>query len=332
MAPVSTPQEDGTAAVRSPAGILRSCRAAEAATSLARRRRVPGVPAPGLGSPGPLPPLPWVWAPSGCPITVLLVSARRPGVCCNALTWPVTFILIDSTIGGMKVTAYLRVSTDRQAEQGFGLDVQRQRIRAWAKDHGHRVVSWHTDDGISGSNGLDSRRALPDAFVDLREGRAAGIVFPRLDRLARDLILQETLLREVRAMGAQAFSTMPGEQEVINDDPDDPSRRLIRQVLGAVGEYERSLIRLRLGGGRARKAEQGGYAYGSPPFGKRSVDGVLVDDPAEQAALARARQLRAAGASMRAIADTLTVEGHTPKRGGRWHPPTVQRMLARAAD
>ncbi len=79
----------------------------------------------------------------------------------------------------------------------------------------------------------------------------------RLDRLARDLILQETLLAEITAAGGQVFSTMPGEQAVIEDDPEDPSRRLIRQVLGAVAEYERSLIRLRLRNGRRRKAERG---------------------------------------------------------------------------
>jgi DNA invertase Pin-like site-specific DNA recombinase len=232
----------------------------------------------------------------------------------------------------MKLTAYLRVSTDAQAEHGHGLDVQRQGIRKWARANGHQIVSWHTDEGISGSNGLDSRKSLPDAFRDLREHRAFGIVVYRLDRLARDLILQETLLREIDAIGGEAFSTFSGEQEVITDDPDDPSRRLIRQVLGAVSEYERSLIRLRLSNGRRRKAERGGYAYGSPPYGWRAEGGQLIEDPAEQAVRARILGLRAAGQSVRAIADTLTGEGLTPKRGGQWHPETIRRILVRAAN
>jgi DNA invertase Pin-like site-specific DNA recombinase len=160
----------------------------------------------------------------------------------------------------MRVAAYLRVSTDTQAEHGLGLDVQRQAIRAWARQHGHKIASWHSDEGISGSNGLDTRDALPDAVAEVRDGRAAGIVVYRLDRLARDLILQETLLAEIAGLGGRVYSTFAGEQEVIEDDPDDPSRRLIRQVLGAVSEYERSLIRLRLRNGRRRKAERGGYA------------------------------------------------------------------------
>jgi DNA invertase Pin-like site-specific DNA recombinase len=232
----------------------------------------------------------------------------------------------------VKLTAYLRVSTDTQAEHGHGLDVQRQAIRKWARTHGHQIVSWHTDEGISGSNGLDSRKSLPDAFRDLREHRAFGIVVYRLDRLARDLILQETLLREIDAIGGEAFSTFSGEQEVITDDPDDPSRRLIRQVLGAVSEYERSLIRLRLSNGRRQKAERGGYAYGSPAYGWKAEGGQLVPEPAEQAVRTRILELRAARQSVRAIADTLTAEGHKPKRGGQWHPETIRRILARAAD
>ncbi len=232
----------------------------------------------------------------------------------------------------MKTSAYLRVSTDKQAEEGNGLDVQRQAVRAWARAHSHRVTSWHSDEGVSGSNGLDSRVSLPDAVAEVRAGRAAGLVVYRLDRLARDLILQETLLAEIAAAGGRVFSTFAGEQEVIEDDPEDPSRRLIRQVLGAVSEYERSLIRLRLRNGRRRKHERGGFAYGSPPYGWRAEGRELVPEPAEQAALALIRELRAAGQSVRSIAAALAAEGHQAKRGGAWHPETVRRIIARAPE
>ena len=227
----------------------------------------------------------------------------------------------------MKIAAYLRVSTDKQAEEGLGLDVQREGIRKWAKANGHTIASWHADEGISGSNGLDTRNALPDALRVIRDGNAAGLVFYRLDRLARDLILQETLLREITGMGGVSFSTFASEQEVIEDDPDDPSRRLIRQILGAVSEYERSLIRLRLRNGRRRKAEHGGFAYGSPPFGWRAEGRELVPVDSEQATLARILELRETGQSIREIEDTLTTEGHKPKRGGAWHPETIRRIL-----
>jgi DNA invertase Pin-like site-specific DNA recombinase len=231
----------------------------------------------------------------------------------------------------MKLTAYLRVSTDKQAEHGFGLDVQRQAITKWAKANRHQVVSWHTDEGISGSNGLDTRDALGGALDDLEAHRADGLVVPRLDRLSRDVILQETLLRDIHGAGHKVFSTMPGEQSVIEDDPEDPSRELMRVIIGAVAVYERKLIRLRMRHGQRRKAALGGYAGGAPRYGFRAEGRELVPVPAEQATIARARELRAEGQSIRAIAEVLTAEGHTPKKGGRWHVEQLRRILARSA-
>jgi DNA invertase Pin-like site-specific DNA recombinase len=232
--------------------------------------------------------------------------------------------------GCMKVVAYLRVSTDRQAEEGLGLEVQRHTIRAWAKTHGHRVVAWMSDEGVSGSNGLDGRIGLAEALDAVRERRAQGLVIYRLDRLARDLVLQEQLLAEVRRLGGVVLSASDAETAFLVDDPDDPSRKLIRQVLGAVSEYERSMITLRLRSGRARKAATGGFAYGAPPFGCRSERGELLDDEREQATIARASELRSQGRSLRDIADTLTDEGHQPRRAVRWHPQVVSRLLSSA--
>ena len=226
--------------------------------------------------------------------------------------------------------AYLRCSTDRQAEEGLGLDVQRQAIDGWAKSTGHRIIGRFADEGVSGSNGIEHRRALGDALEVVSDNRAAGLVVYRLDRLARDLIIQETLLAQVRRLGGEVFSTSPAEAGYLNDDPDDPSRKLIRQVLGAVSEYERSMINLRLRAGRRRKAEQGRYTFGSPPLGYRVEGKELAPHDEEQVILRRIVELHRQGASVRAIAAALTEAGYRTKRGTTtWHPTTVARILAR---
>jgi DNA invertase Pin-like site-specific DNA recombinase len=231
----------------------------------------------------------------------------------------------------VKLAAYLRVSTDKQAEEGLGLDVQRARIREWAKAEGHTVALWATDSGQSGSNGLDTRKGLLDALSAVQDGRCGGLVVYRLDRLARDLVLQEGLLAEVWKNGARVFSTSPSEDAYLGgDDPDDPSRAMIRQILGAVAQYERGMIRLRLRQGKARKVAQGGYAGGAPRFGFRAEGAALVPDAREQLAVRRIVQLRAEGLSLRAIAEVLASEGIAAKRGGRWHPTAVNAVLATA--
>lgn len=227
----------------------------------------------------------------------------------------------------MRVVGYLRVSTDRQAEEGLGLEVQEQAIHEWAEANGHEIAALHRDEGISGSNGVDTRLGLADALAELGEGD--GLVVYRLDRLARDLVLQEQLLAEVWRARARVFSCSPSEDSYLTDDPSDPSRALIRQVLGAVSQYERSMISLRLRSGRNRKRLNGGFGGGQVPFGYKSRQGELVEDPHEQATIRRMQTLRSAGVSLPAIARMLEEEGHRPKSSDRWHPQSIARICER---
>jgi DNA invertase Pin-like site-specific DNA recombinase len=170
---------------------------------------------------------------------------------------------------------------------------------------------------------------LADALEALKSHQARGLIVYRLDRLARDLVLQEQLLADARRMGAEVFSTSSAEASYLTDDPHDPSRKLIRQVLGAVNEYERAMIALRLRSGRRRKHDNGGCAFGSPPYRWRAVGRELVEDPEEQAALLRMRELRTVGASYRDSAAALMNEGYRPKRGMVWYPITIRQILTR---
>jgi DNA invertase Pin-like site-specific DNA recombinase len=238
--------------------------------------------------------------------------------------------------GRLRLVAYLRLSTDRQAERGVGLHVQELAIRAWAKANRHRITLWCRDEGVSGSNGLKTRVALPEALRVLRTGAADALVVYSPDRLARDLVLQEQLLAEIRRMGRQLFTTSAGEAAFLEDDPADPSRKLIRQILGAVAEYERAMIRLRMQAGRDSRRERGDYAgFGSPKYGWRAErcqrgGGVqLVEVESEQVTLARTRDLRAAGSSLRQIAEVLNREGHKTRRSGK---PFVRRNKAGKAE
>jgi DNA invertase Pin-like site-specific DNA recombinase len=151
-----------------------------------------------------------------------------------------------------------------------------------------------------------------------------------VDRLARDLIVQEQILAEVWRMKARAFTCADGEAAYLADDSDDPSRKLIRQVLGAVAEYERSMIALRLRAGRLKKAAEGGYAFGAPGFGHRASNGSLEPLDAEQFAVARMVALRNEGRSYREICAALDAEGHRPRRAERWSPATVRNIVVRA--
>lgn len=227
----------------------------------------------------------------------------------------------------MNLVAYLRVSTEGQAEDGYGLDVQRNAIGRWAKVHGHRIVRWCSDAGVSGAVDALDREGLSCVLETVETGEAVGVVVAKLDRLARRLTVQEAALALVWRMGGTLFSVESGE--VTRDDPDDPMRTAMRQMMGVFAELERATIAKRMRDGRRIKRELGGYIGGAPPLGFRAEGRELVRAEAEAVVVERIVTLRADRASLRAICDRLNAEGMATKRGGRWQPNSVARVLKR---
>jgi DNA invertase Pin-like site-specific DNA recombinase len=228
----------------------------------------------------------------------------------------------------VRYVVYLRVSTDQQADAGQGLEIQEAACRQWLREGRHRLVEVCSDAGRSGSADVGHRPGLARALALVGAERADGLLVHRLDRLARDLVLQEQLLAELHRRGKELASVDRTEHASLTYAPDDPTRALVRRMLGSIAQYEREVIRLRLMAGRQRKALDGGYAGGQPRYGYAAVRGQLVKLPAEQTGLQVMRRLRRDGKSYRAIVAELNRRG-IPPRGGQWQPNTVRHILLR---
>jgi DNA invertase Pin-like site-specific DNA recombinase len=227
----------------------------------------------------------------------------------------------------LKVIGYLRVSTAEQTD-GYGLDVQEAAIRRYCKAEGLRLVATESDEGQSGSNGLNDRVGLGTALAAIERGDATALVVAKYDRLARDLVLQETVIGRLEATGHQVLSV----SEPRMDDADDATRVLIRQVMGAFGQYEKALIRGRMMAGKAQKVARGGYGGGRPAYGLMAQGAELVPNPDESAVVDAVTSLRAAGASYRAIAKALADAGQVTRSGGTWDPAQVRRIAQRTGS
>lgn len=230
----------------------------------------------------------------------------------------------------MRIVGYVRVSTRGQVQHGTSLGGQVDEIRKWARVGGHRLVDLCEDGAVSGTKPIAERDGLFCALEAIRTGRAEALVIQNLDRLARELTAQEGALAAVWSHGGRVFCYESGE--VLADDPDDPMRTAMRQMVGVFAQLERSMVVKRMRQGRMRKAEQGGYAVGAPPLGSRAEAGQLVTDEQEAATLARIRELHGGGASLRIVAATLAAEGHRPKRSDRWHPESLRKIISRFGD
>lgn len=174
--------------------------------------------------------------------------------------------------------AYLRVSTQEQVIHGTGLKTQRDAISKWAKQHGRTIIGWHVDEGKSGGLRISQRRSLVNA-VDQAGHEEAELVVYRLDRLARDLLVQEQCLADLSRRGSSLRSCDATEDRMLADpksvdDTDAHTRVLMRQIIGAIGQWERAMIAMRMTAGRKRAGRDGWQMGGYVPYGWRRTERV----------------------------------------------------------
>ena len=213
-----------------------------------------------------------------------------------------------------KAVGYLRVSTTVQADDGFGLDVQRASIIATADSLGIEIVAWCEDAAVSGTKDALDRAGFNCLVRHLLDGDADTVLIHHGDRLARNLTVHEAALAVLWSHGAHVYI---GGELVQADDPSDPIRTMVRQILGAVNEYARKDAMLKMHGGRKsiRKSDPTRYIGGATiPFGCAVEDGRLV---AGQELIEQVDTIvagRATGMSWAAIGRPLGLLTHQVKR------------------
>jgi DNA invertase Pin-like site-specific DNA recombinase len=207
---------------------------------------------------------------------------------------------------------YLRVSGRGQL-RGDGFPRQIQAIREYAKKSGIQIVRTFEERGVSGAKDLDHRPALSALIEALHGDGVKTVVVERVDRLARDLMVQESIIADLKRNGYEVISV--AEPDLCSDDP---SRVLIRQVLGAFSQYEKAMIVGKLRGARQRRKAMVGRCEGRHPFGAH------VGEPE---AIRMMQELRRQGESYEAIARALDEAGMKPRYAAAWNPVVVNRIL-----
>ncbi len=186
----------------------------------------------------------------------------------------------------MKTAVYARVSTDRQA-----VEMQLAELRTYAAKRGWSVVDEYVDQGCSGSN--TKRPAFTQMMADAKRRRFDLLLVWKLDRLGRSLKDLITTLDELSALGVDFVS--------LNDqmDTSTPAGKLVFQVIGAVAEFERDIIKERVKAGLAN-ARRKGKRLGRPP-----IPPVVFE---------QARRLRSQGLSYREIGRRLDLNESTIRK------------------
>ena len=222
-----------------------------------------------------------------------------------------------------KALAYLRVSGKGQVE-GDGFERQRDTIARYARAHGLEIVAEYRDEGVSGTKDVADRPGLSDLIEHIAANGIRTVIVERADRLARDLIVSELILAEFRRLGVNVIAA-DGGTDLTADSDEDPTKTLIRQVLGAVAQFDKSVIVLKLRAARDRIRRREGRCEGRKPFGA---------NPGEAETLELIRRLRRKPRggdrlSVAEIADKLNADGVPTRTGRPWNRGTVWAILKR---
>jgi len=205
--------------------------------------------------------------------------------------------------------AYLRVS-DTSQRKGDGFPRQEQAIREYAKLHNLDIVKIYKED-ISGTE--EYRPVLAELLLSL-ELNGHGIktvIIEKLDRLARDLMVQEGIIVKFTSKGYNLISAIEGADLLVNE----PTRKFIRQVLGAVAELDKQMLVARLRASRQRKKARTGKGEGVVGYRDTEEGRQLLLHIAEL----RKRNDKGKRLTLQQTADKLNEEGIRTMRGLTWN-------------
>ncbi len=217
-----------------------------------------------------------------------------------------------------RVATYARVSTEDQAKEGFSLDAQKDRLRAFCRAQGWTVAREYVDDGHSGR---DVKRPAYRQMMAERDAWDRVLVI-KMDRIHRNSRNFMEMMDDLRKWGKDFASATESL------DTSTAMGRFVMDIIQRIAQLESEQIGERVYMGMAQKHKQGKGLLGfRRPYGYDYVGGRLVVIPKEARVVRRIFQEFAANRSLHAIAAGLNDEGVPSQRDRRWSKSGLRYML-----
>src|SRR5262245_52744899 len=215
--------------------------------------------------------------------------------------------------------AYLRTSSATNVGADKDSDKrQRAAIEGFAKRAGFTIVDEYYDKAVSGADRIDERPGFREMLQRLASNGAKTIIVESPDRFARDLAVQ---LAGHDMLSSLGISIIPASAPDFFTE-DTPTAVLVRQVLGAISQFEKASAVAKLAAARKRKREKEGKCEGRKSHREMRPEMVAI-----------ARQLRrpkGGQLSLRAVSKELAARGFVNERGKPFNPKSVASMLKSA--
>lgn len=228
-----------------------------------------------------------------------------------------------------KVAIYCRVSTVEQAEEGYSIDEQKIRNIEYCEKEGYEVFKVYEDRGISGKN-ISGRPGLKELLRDANDKKFDLVIAWKLNRLSRKLIDILNII-DTLDKNSIAFNSITESFE-----SETTSGKLHLNIMGAIGEFERSTISENVKMGMIARAREGKWNGGKvlgydiveiPSEGKKRKDTKLEINEKEAMTVRRIFELYSEGHGYKATVNRVNKEGHKSKRGNAFSTAAIKEIL-----
>jgi len=221
--------------------------------------------------------------------------------------------------GKPAAVAYMRTSSAGAVGQDKDSDKRQcAAIEGFARDRGYEVVAWFYDAAVSGADPIGERPGFR-AMLDRIAGDGVSVILVESpDRFARDLAVQLAGHDYLRKLGVDLVPTTAPDFFTA----DTPTGILVRQVLGAISEFEKAQLVAKLRGARERRRQ----ATGMKVEGRKSHSELRPEIVGLVRALRRKRP-KGGRMTLREIAEELTRRGYLNEAGRAYAPESIRRML-----
>lgn len=211
-----------------------------------------------------------------------------------------------------KAVAYLRVSTDKQGKSGLGLEAQREAVARYVAVNGVDLIGEHIEvETGKGANALSKRPELVAALA-IAKREKAGLIIAKLDRLARNVHFISGLMET-------------GVEFAVADMPN--ADRFQLHLFAALAEKEAEVISQRTKAALAAAKDRGTELgkHGKVLAARNQAEAMDRLEPIAADLLA----LKAEGLSVRKMVEALNSRAIPSPAGGKWHPASLHKALAR---
>lgn len=204
----------------------------------------------------------------------------------------------------MECVAYLRVSTDKQAEEGNGLDSQKRDILSFAGKNRYVIKEWYVDDGYTGSN--MNRPQLQRLINDCYSKKIKTVIAFKLDRLSRNMVDGLYIIEKIFLPNNVEFKCV---HDSVNYDS--PMEQAYTQMMAVFAQLDKNTMMLRMRGGMLERVKKGYWmGGGNLPYcySYNKETGILEIIPEKAEKARNVMNLYLQGWSLKRIQKTLGIQ------------------------